>query len=118
LTPSTDPAHPNFEAKTLARTYPRTVAGTLTSMTFEPSSGNATFAFTPSTSVVVTKLPTEVFVSLHFYYPDGILWSAEPTGSMTGSLNSTSGVLSLLLADPVEAALGSLGDVVVSIWPA
>lgn len=102
LTPSTDPAKPNFEAKTLARTFARRVAGTPTHTYFDPSIGNFSFSFQPDPAVA--HLPTEVFVGAQFYYPSGFDVGVSPAGCMSSTYNATSHLLELTFVSTTAAA--------------
>ena len=112
--PSTDPSKPNFEAKTLARTFARRVAGTPTHTLFDPASGNFTFTFQPDAAVA--HLPTEVFVGAQFYYPQGFGVAINPAGSMITAYNATSRLLQLTFhtVSSVGAALPPLVTVMVT----
>ena len=85
----------------MARTYASAVAGNITSMKFngdgrdlgEDGDGAFTLSFALNTSIT---MPTEIFVSSEYYYPNGFNVSVEPKGWFAQSYNETTRVLSLL----------------------
>eukprot|EP00945_MAST-04E_sp_MAST-4E-sp1_P006840 g6840.t1 len=90
-----------YHAKEMARTYASAVAGNITSMKFngdgrdlgEDGDGAFTLSFALNTSIT---MPTEIFVSSEYYYPNGFNVSVEPKGWFAQSYNETTRVLSLL----------------------
>ena len=64
-------------SKLLSQTYVRKVAGKVVEMSFDTLSGNYTLEFTPDRSI--TKLPTEIYLNVDFYYPRGYHLVVEPS---------------------------------------
>lgn len=82
----------NNEAKTLARSYARVVAGVPLSQSFDSASAHFSLTFRAEDLGVKE---TEVFFHSAFYYPNGINWSVSPEGGATGVVDTTRGILTL-----------------------
>ncbi len=76
----------------LSRTYPQAIAGTPTSVNFNPQSGSFHMTYVPK----YTRAPTTIFIAQSVHYPRG--WCAAVTG---GRVISAPGAAHLLVA-PVD----------------
>jgi len=65
--------------RTLARPYPRAVAGTLRSYTFDASSALFQMTFVPSSN---GSLLTEVYLGKEHHYQSGFNMSMDPSGAL------------------------------------
>merc|ERR1711964_275660 len=68
ITPSTDPAHPNWEPPLLSRTAPFATPGVPTTVAFNTTSGHFTMTFAVSTDPVVARQSLVVYASAQYHY--------------------------------------------------
>ena len=89
-----------YQSKEMARTYAYAVGGNITSMKFSGEGraanangdGSFSLAFALNTSI---KMPTEIFVSSEYYYPNGFNVTVDPPSCFTQAYNHTSRILKL-----------------------
>ncbi|MGH7858678.1 MAG: hypothetical protein ACREQY_15240, partial [Candidatus Binatia bacterium] len=74
------------KADLLIRTYPRAVAGTPKSFSFDPASGDFSLTFEADPSIAA---PTEIFVPVARHYPDGYATTVTGPATITSGEDAT-----------------------------